>query len=103
MVVIKVSNEINLSPVTLEEEISQNISHLLNTIEGTVPLNRKFGLSFKAVDKPSIEAKSLYIQEVYEKVSEFEPRLKIESIEIDESEVSKGILKPIIKGKIIGG
>lgn len=103
MIIIRVNNEINFSPANLEDEISQNISHLLNTIEGTVPLNRRFGISFKAIDKPPIEAKSIYIQEVYEKISEFEPRLKIETIEIDEDEILKGVLKPVIKGQIIGG
>lgn len=101
MIITTSNHKINLSPVTLEDEIFQNVVHLLNTIEGSVPLNRNFGLSFRAVDKPVIEAEGLYIQEVYEKISKYEPRLIIDSIEIDKTETKNGVLKPIIKGHIV--
>lgn len=100
MITLNLNNEINLSPGTLEEEVSQNIVHLLNTIEGTVPLARGFGLSPRAIDKPLAEAKMIYTQEIYLKIEKYEPRFKIKSIVINDEDIINGRLKPIIKGQL---
>lgn len=101
--IIQNIEKIKLSPETLEEEISQNIIHLLNTMEGTVPLNREFGLSVKAIDKPIFEAKSIYIQEIFEKIKRFEPRFQVQSVEIEDADFLSGVINPKIKGSIVEG
>lgn len=61
------------------EEILQNIRMILGTIKGTVPLDRRFGISDDIIDKPTNRTDRLN-QEVFESIERNEPRAKVVSI-----------------------
>ena len=57
-------------------ELDRQLALLLSTREGTMPLDRAFGLNMDFVDMPPEAAKSLYTAEVTEKVSKFIPEVR---------------------------
>lgn len=73
------------SPIKLNqndtvESILQNISLLLSTKKGTVPMYREFGLPMEFVDKPLAVAQTLMIAEITEAIGTFEPRAELTSV-----------------------
>lgn len=63
-------------------ELDRQLALLLSTREGTMPLDRAFGLNMDFVDMPPEAAKSLYTAEVTEKVSKFIPRRRSRKISV---------------------
>lgn len=64
------------------EEILQNVRMILGTIEGTVPLDRRFGITGDIIDSPTNRIDKLN-QEVFEKIEKYEPRAKVTSIKTE--------------------
>ena len=50
--------------------------------EGSVPLERSYGIDVDLVDDPSVVAQALLQQEIIEKVEKYEPRVLVKSVEI---------------------
>lgn len=73
-------------------ELDRQLALLLSTREGTMPLDRTFGLNMDFADMPPEAAKSLYAAEVTEKVSKFIPTVRVQ--EITWSRAEGGQLKP---------
>lgn len=94
--VVDLSTGVNFAPETKSEEILQNVRTILSTRIGTVPLHRDFGVSWEHLDKPYPVAKQLMMVEIIEAIAKFEPRAKVESVELDESaeDAMEGLLKP---------
>lgn len=95
----------NLRPLTLNEtdtvkSVMQNISIILVTALGSVPLYRHFGLSQKFVDKPIPVAKTMLYAVVKEAVEEFEPRAKVLGITFATDESVPGKLIPTVEVEI---
>lgn len=63
-------------------EIKDNLLALLSTTEGSVPLDRSYGIDVDLVDDPSVVAQALLQQEIIEKVEKYEPRVLVKSVEI---------------------
>lgn len=61
-------------------ELDRQLALLLSTREGTMPLDRAFGLNMDFVDMPPEAAKSLYAAEVTEKVSKFIPEVRVQGV-----------------------
>jgi len=61
-------------------ELDRQLALLLSTREGTMPLDREFGLNMDFVDMPPEAAKSLYTAEVTEKVSKFIPEVRVQEV-----------------------
>lgn len=61
-------------------EILEGIQFLCNTVEGTYPMNRDFGISAKILDRPSPAAEQLLSIELKDKIEKFEPRVKVTDI-----------------------
>lgn len=101
-VVGDVTQEINLAPATVAEEVLQNVAILFATPKYTVPLDRNFGLSqtFIDVEAPRI-AQAAIIAELYDAVEEYEPRAKIINIEFT-GDAMKGRLVPRAEVEIDG-
>ena len=81
------------------DEIIQNIKVILATTKGEVVLDRDFGIS-GVLDKPEIEAKSAFEQEVIEAIEKYEPRVRVSYIkwkEIDQD----GKMVPVIGLEVI--
>lgn len=63
------------------EDILQCVRMILGIIEGTVFLDRRFGISSEVIDEPLSKMDKLH-EEIYQKIEEFEPRVEITSIKI---------------------
>ncbi len=89
---------INFNPATLEEELKQNLFHILTTWIGTVPLDRAFGFDQAALDNPSEVAQTLIMAQIYELVERYEPRILIQEVQFvqPKDDPDAGRLVPMI-------
>lgn len=71
---------IDLAPATKIEEILQNIRTILGTVKFSVPLDREFGISGDAVDKPMPQAEAILSSEIFAQIKRYEPRVSITEI-----------------------
>ncbi len=92
---------INFVPVTIEEEIIQNLYFLYSSLEYDIPLDRALGLNATYIDKPIKAAKALITTDIYDKTMAYEPRATIVKIDF-KTDYEKGILKPIVEVDING-
>ena len=93
------TKEINLAPETERDEILQNVAMILSTPKHTVPLDREFGLSKGAVDRPMSVVRSILVGELHEQIERYEPRAKIENITFEEDH-KQGKLYPKVEVSI---
>lgn len=64
--------------------IEENLGRIFKTKKYSLPLNPNFGLSSNWSDKPlTAENKASIIEEITEQIRLFEPRLNIESIDVN--------------------
>lgn len=61
-------------------DLDRQIALLLSTPEGSMPLERGFGITQDFVDRPPEVVKSLYTAEVTKKVSEFIPQVRVQEV-----------------------
>ena len=61
-------------------ELDRKLALLYSTREGTMPLDREFGINMDFVDMPPEAAKSLYTAEVTEKVAKFIPTVRVQEV-----------------------
>jgi len=73
-------------------ELDRQLALLLSTPEGTMPLDREFGIKMNFVDKPPEVIKSLYTAEVTKKVPKF--ILWVRVYEVNWSIGEQGHIKP---------
>lgn len=92
---------ISFVPVTIEEEIIQNLYFLYSSLEYDIPLNRALGLNAAYIDKPIKAAKALITTDIYDKTMAYEPRATIVKIDF-KTDYERGILKPIVEVDING-
>ena len=62
-------------------ELDRQLALLLSTREGTMPLDREFGLNMDFVDMPPEVAKSLYTAEITKKTAQFIPEVRVQSVQ----------------------
>jgi len=62
-------------------ELDRQIALLLSTREGSIPLDREFGLDLDFVDRPAAVVKSLYTAEVTKKVARFIPSVRVREVQ----------------------
>ena len=74
------------------EELDRQLALLLSTPEGTMPLDREFGIKVNFVDKPPEVVKSLYTAEVTQKVTRFIPWARVYEVTWEYGE--QGHIKP---------
>lgn len=89
-------SEIVLFPENVLIEIIQNIKTILTTLQGTVPLDRDFGIDGTLIDKPLTVAKPLIVKDIKEKIEQYEPRAKFVSISWNGSNID-GKLIPSVR------
>ncbi len=80
------------------KSILQNISLILGTRKGTVPMYREFGLSMEFVDKPMDVAQTMMYAEIEEAFEEFEPRATLTDISFEAN--YKGELVAVLEVEI---
>jgi len=76
-------------------EVLQNVGIILATRTGTVPLDRRFGVTWDQVDDPRPLAAQQLKAEVAEAISEHEPRATVERIEVS-ADGPDGRLEPTV-------
>ena len=73
---------INFRPLTVLEEIFQNINTILGTAKYSVPLFREFGTDAFFVDKPMTTVRPTLIAEIIEVVEKYETRVIVEEVKM---------------------
>jgi hypothetical protein len=76
---------IDFAPADVISEVLQNISTLLGTVRGTVPLDRDFGISDTNVGRPFPAAQALIAASVYSAIAEYEPRAEVRDVQVEYS------------------
>lgn len=64
-----------------DAELERQLTLLITTPVGTMPLARDFGLSQSFLDRPSELAKSVFTAELTEKVARFIPEVRVQAVE----------------------
>lgn len=76
------------------EDICECLKVLYSARTGEQGLDRDFGLSMDAVDRPMSAAKALMAAEIVRKTKKYEPRVEVVHVEWDTSKEGQGILIP---------
>ena len=84
-------------PETVEAEITQNIYCILNTIKGSVPMYRQFGINNDFDHKPMAVAESSYAAAIVEAISKFEPRAQVVRVSFTSDSKKTGHMFPIVE------
>lgn len=71
------------------KSVVQNVSLLLNTKRGTVPMHREFGLAMEFIDKPIDIAETIAFAEISEAIERFEPRATLVDISFEKAKDGK--------------
>lgn len=61
--------------------LDRQLALLLSTREGSMPLDREFGIKMEFLDRPPEVAKSLYTAEVTKKVAMFIPSVRVREVQ----------------------
>ncbi len=101
--IVTTENRLNLAPKNEREEIYQNIATILKTIQGTVPLDRDFGVDGSYIDLPMPMAKGQWQAEIIDAIERDEPRVRVLSVDFQENSIDAmdGILSPVVTVEII--
>ena len=95
-----------IGPISLNEtdpvkSILQNVSIILRTIKGSCPMYRGFGIDATLIDRPIPAAKVLLFSQIREAIEEYEPRVRVKSVDFDTQEEMQGVLSPIVEVEIV--
>lgn len=90
---------IRLNETDRTESILQNVSIILRTWQGNVPLYREFGMPMRFIDRPMIAAAPAMIVEIREAIQRFEPRAELVSAKFTQDPT--GVLIPEVEVDII--
>lgn len=74
------------------KSVLQNISLIISTRRGSVPMYRDFGLPMRFIDKPANVADTILLSEVIEAVSTYEPRAEVVEAHVVQSAMSGKII-----------
>jgi len=77
--------EINFAPADERAEIIQNIKTILQTVQGTVPLFREFGISAENLDAPINLTQTLLAAEIARQINLYEPRAVLKRINAEKN------------------
>lgn len=88
--------QIEIFPANEQLEIIQNVKTILTTLQGTVPLDRDFGIDSEIVDKPINVIRPLIVKEAKEKLAKYEPRVKFISMLWDGNGL-EGRIIPVVR------
>jgi phage baseplate assembly protein W len=87
------SPKLTLAPITLIEEIVQNVSMIVTTMKNTVPLFRDFGVSATFLDRPTVAAEAVLIADIIDAIEIYEPRAKVINVSFVRNDMT-GVLIP---------
>lgn len=95
--------DITLFPRNVVEEIIQNISILLTTVVGSVPLDRNLGLSATFIDDRAQRAMAKLMIFALETVQEYEPRVEVTEVDFvpNPNDAAEGRFYPRVRVRIL--
>lgn len=96
--IVTSSARISLNEQDPVASILQNVSVIMATAKGTVPLDRELGIATNFLDKPLPVARVLAISEIREAIERYEPRVRVLNISFEQSE--SGTLIPTVEVEI---
>lgn len=97
----KQKNAIDFAPATVAEEVLQNVRTIITTVQGSVPLDRAFGIDGEVVDLPINVAKAKLTNEIFRAIRRYEPRVEVTKIAFSGEET--GRLLPEVTVEIKAG
>lgn len=65
------------------KEILQNVKTILTTMKYSVPLDRNFGITGKALDQPTPVAQAILTAEIVGAINKYEPRVRVTKVSYD--------------------
>ena len=77
--------EINFAPADERAEIIQNIKTILQTVQGTVPLFREFGISADNLDLPINLMQTMLAAEIARQINLYETRAVLKKINAEKN------------------
>lgn len=84
MIVLGKMSVIDWEPDSQVAEIAQNLRTLLSTYVFSVPLDRRFGVSWDAVDNPlDGSSEATLREELFNAIQTYEPRVAVNSIDFE--------------------
>ena len=92
---------IRLNETDTVKSILQNVSIILRTIKGSCPMYRGFGVDATLIDRPIPAAKVLLFSQIREAIEEYEPRVRVKSVDFDTRSEMQGALIPIVEVEIV--
>ncbi|OPA76734.1 hypothetical protein BVG16_16315 [Paenibacillus selenitireducens] len=92
---------VNFSPKSIDEEIHQNVVCIIETVAGSVPLNRSFGLDSTDTDLPVNILQAQMTNRIISALQDLEPRIVVEAVTYQPGEDGK--VNPNVKYKIAEG
>ena len=88
---------LTLFPETEEQDIVQNIYCILNTVIGSVPHFRDYGLDNSYLHQPMPVARSTFAAAIADAISLHEPRAQVQSVDFSLDPDQPGHLFPIVE------
>lgn len=86
-----------LFPENEEQEIIQNIYCILQTVKGSAPHYRDYGVDTNYLHRPIPMAKTAYAVSITKAIEKHEKRVKLENIDFLEDVNKPGCLYPILE------
>jgi phage baseplate assembly protein W len=84
-----------------KRRLAQQLATLLATPQGSVPLDRAFGLDWSLVDTPQTRLLPLFVAEVAAKVERYIPQLRLLSAWLEQSgDAAQGHMVPVAQVEI---
>lgn len=87
--------KIDLAPANEHQEVLQNVAVILDTIQGSCPMFRDFGLSGSLYGRPQNVVENMLVGYLYDQIEEFEPRAVVSDIQF-EHDTTTGYTIPLI-------
>lgn len=87
--------EIDLAPANEHQAVLQNIAVIMDTVQGSCPMFRNFGLPGSLYGRPQQVIESIMVGYLYDQIEEFEPRARVTDIQFEHDAVT-GRTIPII-------
>lgn len=84
-------------------DILRNLNNIFSISEGTIPLLRGLGLTIDNVSKIQTDIENDIVTDIVSKVSEFEPRVSVSSVEFEHTENGMTEIKVFLEGVEKGG
>lgn len=92
--------KVRLNETGLVPSVMQNVSNILRTALGTVPMYREFGIDARFVDSPINVASPIIYANIREAIEEFEPRCDVVDIDFVPDLSNPGALLPTVTVRI---